>query len=172
MEESIPHSPAPQQSRGIYGFVFFITWNLLIFFYFIWIILPTEWTRTLPYEPPQIYWAAALPIYFCTCLFFFAFCIYPALHSRHDGELDDQNSITDNFSLPKSQHDQDQEEKKVNMERIVLPASTSFTNMRIPFSSNSKKSSKKDSIQAQIPQISDLDLIDVCKILYAKKKKS
>jgi len=91
----VPHTPAPQESRGLYGFALFIIFNLLIVTYFIWLLLPNTSLEDLSYSPPQRYWGLAVPIVATTGLFLFAFCIYPALHGLHETDLGSPSSITD-----------------------------------------------------------------------------
>jgi len=141
------HSPSPQEPRGIYGFVIFLGFFLCIIFYILWILIPPEWTTSWPYEPPQKYWAAAIPIFFCTTLFIFAFCIYPSLNSLHDGELDDTSAFTDPNALTKEQAMSMSSQVKIN-------------------------SNVKGSRDKPIPPAYDMDLNNVCQFLYLKKSKS
>jgi hypothetical protein len=73
---------------------------VFIALYLLWIFIPKEWSKTWPYEPPQKYWAAALPAFFFSSFALFMFCIYPALHSLQDGKLYDMNAITDSYAKP------------------------------------------------------------------------
>jgi len=89
------HSPSPQPSRGIYGFIFATLCAFFIISYGLWIIIPSDIIQTWPYQPPQKYWAAAVPIFFCTAFFVFAFFLYPSLHQINDGQLDEASALTD-----------------------------------------------------------------------------
>lgn len=139
---TIENSPSPQEPRGIYGFVMFTFFCLCNFFYFLWILIPQSWTESWPYEPPQKYWAVAVPILFCTTLFLFAFCIYPAMHSRHDCELNDLSSITDHYAISAK--------KKAKKLKDTIKETTEHEDIHYKL------------IQPAL----DMDLAKVCELLY------
>lgn len=89
------HTPSPQEARGIYGFVLFLFMKTFLISYFIWMFLPVSVIQSLPYAPPQQYWGIAVPVFICTALFVFPFCIYPAFHGLHDCEFDEPSALTD-----------------------------------------------------------------------------
>lgn len=185
------HTPAPQESRGIYGFALFVMMNICTAAYFIWMLLPTEWRDMLPYEPPQPYWGLAIPIYFCTTLFLFAFWIYPAMHGLHEGDLDDSTAVTDPYSLPLN-YFEEQRAKSVHPKKIKKgtihkpqPSSPRKRNFdptkRWTWSTKDKEDfeqQQQQKIQQRIfgadackpiPSVSDMDLNEVCQILYLKR---
>lgn len=142
------HTPAPQESRGIYGFVLFVLMNCCTFCYFVWMGLPTDVLESLPYEPPQQYWGLAVPIFLCTLLFLFAFCIYPALHGLQDGEMDDVNSFRDEHSLPHDYFQKQREKSRKKIKQIPQQRASASCNLK------------------PVPPVSDLELDDVCQLLY------
>lgn len=111
------HTPSPQEARGIYGFVFFLFLKSFLASYFVWMLLPFSWIEKFPYAPPQQYWGLAVPVFFCTGLFMFAFCIYPALHGLHDGSFDSPSAISDPDSHAEGHFDQVRSKKG----KIVTP---------------------------------------------------
>ena len=112
--------------------------------------MPLEWTDNWPYEPPQSYWGLVVPVYFCTALFLFAFCIYPAMHSQYDSELNDTSVVTDVFAHPPNHFKRLKEAKKT------------------PRKKNTERSAMY-SKSKPISPVSDLDLNDVSQVLYLEK---
>lgn len=195
VEEEEQHTPGPQQARGIYGFALFIMMNLCTFFYFIWMLLPTHIIEQLPYEPPQQYWGLAVPIFLCTCLFLFAFCIYPAMHGLQDGKLDHSSAITDCHSLPRNYFEEqratarakaqlamqqrnvqlglnDQLSLSMSLKTEHLKLDTGFENKRHTWATKpiSKQHVRPAGFSADfckpVSPVFDMDLEDVCKLLY------
>jgi len=174
------HSPSPQMSRGIYGFVLFIMMSVFIVLYFVWMLAPNSWYKEWIYEPPQAYWGLAVPVYFCTTLFLFAFCIYPAMHCSHDSELDEPSATTDSFSLPSNYFDELKKTSKLRRAEVSSekPKLTP-THQRLKSRtwSGIQKELKLEEIKLReeeiildagrpILPVSDLDLADVCRLLY------
>lgn len=194
MAEEQQHTPAPQEARGIYGFALFILMNLCTISYFIWMFLPTKIIQELPYEPPQQYWGLAVPVFLCTCLFLFAFCIYPAVHGLHDGKLDHSSAFTDCHSLPRNYFEEQRaaarakaqlgmQQRNVRLGRndqLSLCVSlkdedqrivTGFENKRHTWAAkNISKQNIRPGFGADfckpVSPVSDMDLDDVCKLLY------
>ena len=154
----IEHSPAPQESRGIYGFVLFLFFLLFIVFYLLWIFIPSAWTKTWAYAPPQKYWAVALPVFFCTTLFLFAFCIYPALHSIQDGAMNDLSAITDRFAI-----------KPVPVPNVPIKTAKRLSLKR---RISERMRIITEDTERPIPVAGDMCLDEVCQTLYLKKFKN
>jgi len=170
----LEHSPNPQVSRGVYGFVILLAMVLFIAVYFLWILLPESVTSTWTYEPPQKYWAFAVPIFFCTSLFLFTFCIYPAMHSLHDGKLNELSAVEDSFTV------------RSTRAGIQIPVFDDEMEEVVPRRSSRKRGRKTESTikfklyddenttlypPREIPPAADLDLDQVCKLLYQTSRK-
>lgn len=152
------YSPSPQPSRGIYGFIFASLCVLFIFSYFLWLVIPASIIDTWPYQPPQKYWAVAVPIFFCTALFLFAFFIYPSLHSVHDGELDDLSAITDRHAISR-------DASLPNLEQKVRFRSDS---RKRNHDNNRRDKMSEDLRGVPIPSASDIKIEDISRILYSQ----
>jgi len=167
------HTPNPQVSRGIYGFVMYLFFVSFIIVYMLWLLIPVEMTHSWTYEPPQKYWAIAVPIFFCTGLFLFAFCIYPAMCSRHDGALDEPSAVRDKFAVRNIRG-------KASLEIPLYDFSyelggTTEPRRRERTNTGSSKwklydeNAPKTIINRAIAPACDLDPLDVSKLLYLPK---
>jgi len=58
------HSPAPRPQRGIYGFALLLCSCLGLLGYCVWAFVPDRYLPlTYYWQPPQKYWALAIPVY-------------------------------------------------------------------------------------------------------------
>jgi len=153
------HSPSPQPSRGIYGFILGSSCAFFIISYAVWMLIPAEVIETWPYQPPQKYWAAAVPVFFCTVLFLFAFLIYPSLHLLHDGELDEPSAITDRHAFPQ---DEATLSSLTRDQRQNAPRSVSLKLNRGDTGDRRVNALR----EIPIPSASDMEIEDVSRILY------
>lgn len=167
----LEHSPNPQISRGVYGFVMFLFFVLFIIVYFLWVLIPESVTSSWTYEPPQKYWAFAVPIFFCTTLFFFAFFIYPAMHSLHDGKLNELSAIEDSFTVRNTQSSIEIPLFEQPKDEMVIKRKTRKRATE-PIVGKIKLYDDDNVVMyphRHIPPASDLDLDKVCKLLYQRK---
>jgi hypothetical protein len=169
----VEHSPNPQVSRGVYGFVLYLFFVSFIAIYFLWIIIPTSVTKTWTYEPPQKYWAVAVPVFFCTVLFLFAFCIYPAMNSLHDGRMEEMSSIQDKNSIPSSilneipVYDEPLDEGRGRRRSLRISGNQVETFADLKLYGNNVEVHP----QREIPPASDLDINEVCRLLYLNQRR-
>ncbi|XP_077293637.1 phosphatidylinositol N-acetylglucosaminyltransferase subunit P-like isoform X1 [Arctopsyche grandis] len=151
------HTPAPTQARSIYGFILYLASSTLLVIYLCWALIPDEILNSMNiYYYPQKYWAFAVPMQLLLALSLFAFIIYPCLNLSMTPNIDSMNTIADNFSLKQNNQDSQQvydfcdcsNKTKCFLGKAVI--------------SDSENKLKK------IPHVEDLDIVDVCRILYSK----
>lgn len=153
------NAPTPTPSRAVYGFVFHLSFKILFIIYMIWAVIPEEWFTCIGITYlPKRYWAITIPIYLLTILTIFAFIIYPSLglimtpHIDSIHTISDQNSLT----LTKLEIVYDEGAKVVQCCQDVSKCKKDEFFRTID----------KFFMDKSIPQISDLNISDVCKTLY------
>jgi len=156
------HSPSPQPARGIYGFVLGSFCAFIIVSYAIWMLLPAEVIKTWPYQPPQKYWASAVPTILCTALFLFVFCIYPSLHQLHDGELDEPSAFTDRHSIS-----DEEATLSIRLSRKQRQNTLRGLSLKLNHRGDDAGDRKVNELrEIPIPAAADMKLEDVCSVLY------
>lgn len=94
------HTPAPTPSRGVYGFVMFLSFQLFFILYLIWALIPERYFFQIGITfLPERHWAITVPIYFLTVLTIFAFIIYPSLGFCMTPNVDDLRTIKDKYGI-------------------------------------------------------------------------
>ncbi|PBC32377.1 phosphatidylinositol N-acetylglucosaminyltransferase subunit P [Apis cerana] len=98
------HTPAPYGPRSVYGYVLYISSNMLFLLFLIWAVIPDQilYELGLTYWPSK-YWAIAIPIWALTALAIFAFIIYPAINLSMTPDINDITTITDKYSCQKKE---------------------------------------------------------------------
>jgi phosphatidylinositol glycan class P protein len=100
------HTPAPNPTRGIYGFVVFLLFKTLFILYTFWAFVPTNFFENylgITYLPDK-YFAVFVPILVLTATNLFAFLIYPSLTWIATPNLDDKSTILDEYSVRRCKH--------------------------------------------------------------------
>lgn len=88
------HTPAPTPSRAVYGFVMFLSLQLLFAIYLIWSLVPKQYFELVGFNfLPQRHWAVSVPIFILTATFIFGFVIYPSLGLLMTPHYDDIRTI-------------------------------------------------------------------------------
>jgi len=160
------HTPSPQPARGIYGFFLSGIFVMLTTGYALWILIPAEIIDTWPYQPPQKYWAASVPIFFSTALFLFAFFIYPSLHMVNDGESNDLSSITDRHALPPNK-------TAPHFRMSSRDRRKNLRGLSLKLNDGCRKDRRVEELRGTpIPSAFDLKIEDVCQLLYLQTKQN
>lgn len=96
------HTPAPTQSRGVYGFVMYLSFQSFFILYLIWALIPEKYFIQIGITfLPERHWAITVPIYSLTVLTVFAFVIYPSLGLCMTPDIDDLRTIRDKYGSEK-----------------------------------------------------------------------
>lgn len=151
------HTPAPTRARSIYGYVLYLASSTLFVVYVCWAVIPDEILNALNiFYYPQKYWAIAVPLQLLFALWLFAFVIYPCLNLLMTPNIDSIHTIMDNFSLKQEkeiEHETNNYCDCQNKKKCLIK----YTNI-----DNRENELKK------IPHVEDLDMGEVCQILYLK----
>lgn len=151
------HTPAPTPSRGVYGFVMYLSFQLFFVLYLIWGLTPQKYFIHIGVMfLPERHWAVTIPIYLLTVLTVFAFIIYPSLGHCMTPNVEDFRTIRDKYGsdikrpvkIKKSIRD---------YECICIDKNMCQKNL---FSRNPGRSNKF------IPELKDLNIQEVSEHLY------
>lgn len=151
------HTPAPTRARSIYGFVLYLASSTLFVVYVCWATIPNEILNVLNISYyPQKYWAIAVPLQLLFALWLFAFVIYPCLNLLMTPNIDNINTIVDNFSL--------------KQEKVTKHESNNYCDCmnKKQCSVNNSYNNDHENELKKIPHVEDLDMGEVCQILYSK----
>lgn len=92
------HTPAPTPSRGVYGFVMYLSFQLFFILYLIWALIPEKYFVYIGVTfLPDRHWAITVPVYLLTVLTIFAFIIYPSFGLCMTPNVDNFRTIRDNY---------------------------------------------------------------------------
>ena len=136
-------TPAPMPGRSYYGFILYIFGWSGIFFYIIWALVPHEFLFALgiTYLPHQ-YWALALPSIIVCGVLTFITLVYPGLNMLLTVPPHDIRNLYDPHTIKK--------------ERYVGNV-------------DSDEEGALDGLSPRVPPVYDLDISEVCQMLYADK---
>lgn len=98
------HTPAPTESRGIYGFVLYLLFSTLFILYVLWAFIPDSIFKSISItELPNKYFALFIPVLILCATTLFAFFIYPSLSLIMTPNIDSIHTITDSSSIRRCQ---------------------------------------------------------------------
>ncbi|XP_068629883.1 phosphatidylinositol N-acetylglucosaminyltransferase subunit P [Battus philenor] len=151
------HTPAPTPARSLYGFFLYLFSKTTLIVYLVWAVVPNYYLHlfNIHYYPDK-YWSTAIPIQCLVALTLFAFLIYPSSNLMLTCNIDNYNTIADQFS-------------HVNVkEKLTLKPLT-----KICVCDAKSKCFKYchfyEAKENTVPQLQDLDLRFVCRKLYLDK---
>lgn len=151
------HTPAPTPSRGVYGFVMYLSFQLFFILYLLWALIPEKYFLYIGITfLPLRHWAVTVPIYLLTVLTIFAFIIYPSLGLVMTPNVDDLRTIRDKHGAENKTSVKVKKTSDYN-ECICLNKSKCYKEY---FKKNSRRSNKC------IEELKDLDMWDVSEHLY------
>ncbi|KAF7266399.1 hypothetical protein GWI33_020275 [Rhynchophorus ferrugineus] len=154
------NTPSPTPIRAVYGFIMFLSLNLLFIIYLIWSLVPGKYFEMVGLDfLPQRHWAISVPIFVLTATFVFGFVIYPSLGLLMTPHYDDLRTITDKNSYK-------------NKENIVIKDSDNVDACICKDKAKCHKDNYKNSEtnrKKPIPSIYDLNIWDVSEHLYLNK---
>lgn len=154
------HSPAPEPSRGVYGFALFLFFKIFFILYIMYAVIPEAWFRSIGITYlPKRYWAITFPIFLLTVLAVFAFIIYPSLGLVMTPNVNEYATIKDKCFLSK---------RKFELKETVNNKGNCCKNLK-----NCKKEyfnsiCNDDFFKNCIPSLQDISFDDISKHLYLK----
>ncbi|XP_058830406.1 uncharacterized protein LOC131689374 [Topomyia yanbarensis] len=195
------HTPAPTPSRAIYGFGLFLLFKTLFILYVLWAFVPTHVLDGLglTYLPDK-YFALFLPILVLVAVTLFAFLVYPSLSLAMMPDVDDVATITDSYAIVRCQYqfpDRQRCGQKIDRpygDSWAVKPFCSQHSIRVTTAndlrSNVRISNYCDCLEeeqcllrkepghlaklrakAMVPAVTDLNLAEVSRVLYRKKRR-
>lgn len=195
------HTPAPTPSRAIYGFCLFLLFKTLFILYVLWAYIPTKILDRLglTYLPDK-YFALFVPILVLVAVTLFLFLIYPSLSLAMMPDLDAMSTIIDTYTIVRCQYqfpDRQRCNQKIDKpygDGWVVKPFCSKHSIRITTASDLRSSVRisnycdcpdeghcllrKDAghlaklwAKPMVPAVADLNIADVSRIMYRRKRK-
>lgn len=153
------HTPAPSPSRGVYGFVMYLSFQLFFIFYLIWALIPEKYFMQIGITfMPERHWAITVPIYFLTVLTIFAFVIYPSLGLCMTPNVDDLRTIKDKYGSEKEAKGIVLKKHDDKIECICVNKNSCYK--------DSYEKTQMHIVNKFIPDLQDLDICEVSEHLY------
>lgn len=155
------HTPAPTPSRGVYGFVMYLSFQLFFILYLIWALIPERYFIQIGITfLPERHWAITVPIYLLTVLTVFAFVIYPSLGLCMTPKVDDLRTIRDEHVSEKKPDNVRTKQNGDQNECICIDKSKCYKDY---YEKNPARNNNRF-----ILDLKDLDVWDVSEHLYLK----
>ncbi|XP_017776877.1 PREDICTED: phosphatidylinositol N-acetylglucosaminyltransferase subunit P [Nicrophorus vespilloides] len=153
------HTPAPTQSRAVYGFALHLILRALFFLYTLWAMIPDEYFISIGITYlPNRYWAVTIPIFLLSGLATFAFIVYPSFGLYITPNLNDERTIMDSASITKKS------------KRNAHPEQGQFKCIcKNPCKCEKKifdQIEENDFIENAIPTVQDINMLEVSEHLY------
>lgn len=155
------HTPAPTPSRGVYGFVMYLSFQSFFIFYLIWALIPEKYFIQIGITfLPERHWAITVPIYLLTVLTVFAFVIYPSLGLCMTPNVDDLRTLKDEHGIESKPNNVKIKQNSDKNECICVDKSKCYKDF---YEKNPVRNSNRF-----ILDLKDLDIWDVSEHLYLK----
>uniref|UniRef100_A0A2P2HWT4 Phosphatidylinositol N-acetylglucosaminyltransferase subunit P-like n=1 Tax=Hirondellea gigas TaxID=1518452 RepID=A0A2P2HWT4_9CRUS len=188
-------TPAPTPGRSYYGFLLYILGWLGILCYLIWAVVPHCYLHQVGITYiPQRYWAVAIPSLLIGGVLFFITLVYPGINLMLTVPPHDMRNLEDDQTIRRESYsDQDfylpklMQNKKYMLYRHRKSCSKQsdkseeniFKNNQSSIKSKQfkkptvynrmKESKQKQSNYASVPPVYDLQISEVCHVLYGGK---
>ncbi|KAA0192786.1 hypothetical protein HAZT_HAZT009176 [Hyalella azteca] len=164
-------TPAPLTGRAYYGFVLYVSAWTCIFCYLTWAIVPHEYLHVIGISYlPHRFWAIALPTIIVTGVVLFITLIYPGINLLLAVAPDDMRTLYDSHTIRRESYEEPHNCSMDSCSDNISPDLATSVKKQTCRKFASKSVDESEAMDnSSVPPVYDLDISEVCKILYGRQ---